>query len=111
MLAGQAEVDIENAKVVVSLQSSGVQVEALYPMVLSYGKEKIKTQQKFSFTYPGKYKQFFEGVSNLLYNDIHFLDFNMIRDYNKKDFSYQSDIDTKGGCKLQQNTDGAQKMI
>ena len=111
MLTGKAEVKIDKAKVIVSLQSSGVQVEALYPMVLFYGKEKIGTQQKFSFTLPGKYKQFFEGVSNLLYNDIHFLDFNMTRDYNKKDFSYQSDIDTKGGCKLQQNTDDAQKMI
>ena len=111
MLAGQAEVDIENAKVVVSLQSSGVQVEALYPMVLSYGKEKIKTQQKFSFTYPGKYKQFFEGVSNLLYNDIHFLDFNLKEDYNKKEFAYQSDIDTQSQCKKQKNKNPANEDV
>lgn len=99
MLTGKAEVKLNNAKVLVSLQSSGVQVEALYPMVLSYGKEKIETQQKFSFTLTGKYKQFFEGVSDLLYNDIHFLEFNLTDDYNKKEFTYTSNEDT-GQCKL-----------
>ncbi len=110
LLTGQAEVKINEAKVLVSLQYSGIQVEALYPMVLSYGKEKIETAQKFSFTLTGKYRQFFEGVSDLLYNDIHFLDFDLQNDYNKKEFSYQSDIDTNSQCKKQETTDSIKKI-
>ncbi len=111
MLIGKAEVKIKEAKVLVSLQYSGVQVEALYPITLLYGKEKIETQQKFSFTLTGKYKQFFEGVSDLLYNDIHFLYFDLQNNYNKKEFTYQSDIDTTSQCKKQENIDSTKKII
>ncbi len=104
MLAGKAELKIDEAKVVVSLQSSGVQVEAMYPLILSYGKEKIGAQQKFSFAYPGRYKDFFGGVSELLYNDIHFLDFDLQEDYSNKEFDYQSDFDTESQCKKQENS-------